>query len=519
VLHKQRELEDAAASFQQAIHLNPAYAEAHYNLGLVFLEEQKLDEAAASFQSAIHFRTDFADAHNQLGLVLFQKQQLDGAAASFQQAVRLRPDLAEAHNSLGALLLEQRKLHEAAACFQQAIRVAPGYVDAHNNLGVVHIKLGKADEAVACLQEALRLKPENADAHSNLGNALKSQLKLEEALASYERALGIKPDHAEAHWNQALTWLLMGNFQQGWPEYEWRWKKSNSPAGGLPQPLWDGSPLKGHAILLHAEQGLGDTLQFIRYAPLVKERGGKVIVECQPPLLRLLGSCPGIDQLVAQGSGLPEFEFHAPLLSLPHILGTTLATIPAETPYLFADDALVEHWRQELGSPQAFKIAIAWQGALGNVRDAERSVSLVEFAPLAEVAGVQLISLQKGPGSEQISQAGDRLAVMDMGAKTPADFMDTAAILRNVDLVVTVDTALAHLAGALGVQVWVVLPFYPDWRWLLDRADSPWYPTMRLFRQTERGNWQQVFDRMRTALLAICSSSGHGTGSTCRAQK
>jgi hypothetical protein len=326
---------------------------------------------------------------------------------------------------------------------------------------------------------------------------------LDDALVSYEEALRIRPDYAEAHWNRALAWLLVGNFEQGWAEYEWRWKEKHYPPRPFEQPLWDGSPLRDRSILLHADQGLGDTLQFIRYAPLVKERGGTIIVECQDPLLRLLGSCSGIDRLVARGSALPAFDVQAPLMSLPHILGTKLATIPADVPYLSVDAALVEHWRRALGSRQPFRIGIAWQGFPGNPRDRERSAPLAEFAPLAQVPGVQLFSLQKGPGSEQLSQAANRFAVIDMGAKTSADFMDTAAVMKNMDLVVSVCTSVAHLAGALGMQVWVALTFDADWRWLLQRDDSPWYPTMRLFRQTERGNWQPVFERMRAALMAL----------------
>jgi tetratricopeptide (TPR) repeat protein len=496
----QGKLHEAIGCYQEAIRQRPNYADAHNNLGIALKEQRKLDEAAASFQQAVQLRPDYAEAHNNLGVVLMQQRNLDEAVASFRQAVRLRPSYAEAHGNLGVVLMQQRNLDEAVATLQRAIDLRVDYAEAHSNLGVVLMQQGKLEEAVTCLQQAVRLKPDYAEAHNNLANALQRQLDLDEALVSYQEALRLKPDYAEAHWNRALAWLLMGDFERGWPEYEWRWKTKENSLRPFRQPLWDGSTLGGRTILLHVEQGLGDTLQFVRYAPLVKARGGKVIVECQQALLRLLASCPGIDQLVAQGSALPEFDFHAPLLSLLQILGTRLATVPADVPYLSAAAGLVEHWRQELGSPQAFKIGIAWQGFLGNPRDRERSAPLVEFALLARVAGVQLVSLQKGPGSEQLSQAADRLSVIDMGAKTSADFMDTAAVMKNMELVIAVDTAVAHLAGALGMPVWLALPFSPTWRWLLDREDSPWYPTMRLFRQTERGNWRQVFERMAAAL-------------------
>jgi hypothetical protein len=262
------------------------------------------------------------------------------------------------------------------------------------------------------------------------------------------------------------------------------------------QPAWDGSPLGGRTILLHAEQGLGDTLQFIRYAPLVQQRGGTVLVQSPAPLARLLARCPGVDRLVAPGPAPTEaFDVHAPLLGLPGLLGTSLATVPARVPYLFADAELTAHWRQQLGAIGGFTIGIAWQGNPRHPRDRDRSIPLLQFAPLAGIEGVRLLSLQKGPGRDQLAALAGRFPVTDLSHGLD-DFLDTAAVLMNLDLVITADTALAHLAGALGVPVWVALPFAPDWRWLLGRENNPWYPTMRLFRQAQRGNWESVFDRI-----------------------
>jgi hypothetical protein len=298
----------------------------------------------------------------------------------------------------------------------------------------------------------------------------------------------------------ALAWLLMGNFEQGWREYEWRWKCEDWPPAmaSLAPPFWDGSPVEGKTILLHPEQGLGDILQFIRYAALAKQRGANVLVGCPRQLYKLLRGCRGIDQLILDVP-LPAFHAHAPLLSLPKIFGTTLATVPATVPYLFADAELTAHWRQELNRFAAFKIGISWQGNPKYRGDAFRSIPLVNFEPLARLVGVRLFSLQKGPGIEQLGTVANRFPVTDLGTnldEAAGAFTDTAAIMKNLDLVVTSDTALAHLAGALGVPVWVGLPKVANWRWLLDREDSPWYPTMRLFRQEEHGNWQQVFERM-----------------------
>jgi hypothetical protein len=277
------------------------------------------------------------------------------------------------------------------------------------------------------------------------------------------------------------------------------------PSRNFPQPQWDGSPLEGRTILIHAEQGLGDTIQFIRYAPLVKRRGGTVIVECQPVLSQLLAGCPGIDRLIAQGSPLPAFDVHVPLLSLPRIFGTTLADVPAEVPYLFADAALIERWRDELAGVPGVKIGIAWQGNTRFPADCMRSIPLTHFAPLAQVDGVRLFSLQKGPGREQLAATAAYLPVIDLADRLDekaGGFMDTAAVVKNLDLIITSDTAIAHLAGALGVPVWVGLALGADWRYLLGREDSPWYPTMRLFRQTRLGDWDGVFERIASELRA-----------------
>jgi hypothetical protein len=344
-------------------------------------------------------------------------------------------------------------------------------------------------------------------------------------LADFDLVLHLDPDFAQAHWNRAVVLLLLGDFERGWPEYEWRWtqpwKKSSvgtsplSPSergagarGGAEysQPLWDGSDVAGRTILLYAEQGMGDTMHFIRYAPLVKQRGGRVVVECQPPLLPLLATAGGIDALVGRGSPLPVFDFQAPLLGLSGIFRTDFTNIPTAIPYLEARSELAEQWRNTLrSSSSAFRIGIAWQGNPGFLDDWERSMPLAQFAPLAQVPGVQLISLQKGPGTEQLqvpSNAQFPLSTFALDESAGA-FMDTAAIMKSLDLVICSDSAIPHLAGALGVPVWMALPFVPDWRWLLQREDSPWYPTMRLFRQSREGDWEDVFLRIAAELTKL----------------
>ncbi len=319
-------------------------------------------------------------------------------------------------------------------------------------------------------------------------------------MTHYEKALQLQSDHAEAHWNRSLLWLLYGDFERGWPEYEWRWRREGFAFRNLPQPRWQGTPLAGHSILLYAEQGLGDTVQFVRYASLVKQGGGRVIVECQPELFQLLKTCEGIDELIARPGALPAFDFQIPLVSLPMIFKTTQGSVPAPVPYLRANPEREAFWRNELGSLVGFKIGIAWRGSPGNPGDRQRGIPLACFEPLAAVPGIKLISLQKNQGLEELAALGGKLGIIDLGARTAEDFFDTAAAIKNLDLVICCDTAIAHVAGALGVPVWVAVAKVPDWRWLLHGEQTAWYPTMRLFRQTEAGNWPEVFTRIATCL-------------------
>jgi tetratricopeptide (TPR) repeat protein len=506
-LNDQGKFDEAAACCRRALKLNPDCAETHSNLGNALRGQEKLEEAVACYRRALELKPDYAEIHNNLGGTLRDQGKLDEALACCRRALELKPNYAEAHNTLGAALNDKRKLDEAVARYRRALELKPDYAEAHNNLGAALSDQGKVEEAVTCCHRALELKPDFAGAHIDLGNALKGQGKLDEAAACYRRAMELKPDYADAHWNQSLLSLLTGDFQRGWAGYQWRWKTKDFQPRDFSQPLWDGQPLEGRTILLHAEQGLGDTLQFIRYAPLVKQAGARVLVECQEPLVRLLASCRGVDGLLGRGADLPPFDLHAPLLNLPGIFHTSLETIPADVPYLFADPGLAEHWRQELGGTAGFKIGIAWRGSPIHHNDHARSLPLSCFEPLAGLPGACFFSLQKGAGAEELQAVRDRFPVRELGSRLE-DFMDTAAVLRNLDLVIACDTAVAHLAGALGTAVWVALPFIPDWRWLLDRSDTPWYPTMRLFRQDRRGDWQGVFRRIEAAIGEHMTSQG-----------
>jgi tetratricopeptide (TPR) repeat protein len=508
-LRQQGHWTEAATHYREAIRLKPDYAEAHNNLGVSLQGFGNLEEAEASYRTALRLRPNYPDAHTNLGTVLTRLGRYQAAAAEHREALRLRPAYAEAHSNLGNTFVAERRYSEAEASYREALHVRPDYAEGHHNLGTALAEQGKLVEADASYREALRLRPDYAEACGNLATALLAQGKPDEALAVHEPILERKPDSADAHLWRALVRLLSGDWEGGWQDYEWRWRCEEF--GRLPDdtPRWIGEPLKGRTILLHAEQGLGDTLLFVRYARLVQQRGGMVTLACPKALLRLLSTCPGVGELVGQGSALPAHDCHAPLLSLPGILGTTPANVPANVPYVYADPDLVERWRHELARYSGFKVGIAWQGNPQFKGDRLRSPPLAHFEPLARVAGVRLFSLQKGHGSEQLRQVG--FPVVDLASRldeTSGPFMDTAAVMKNFDLVVASDSATVHLAGALGVPVWVALPFAPHWIWLLNRQDSPWYPTARLFRQRRWGDWPEVFERLGAELSTLSARPG-----------
>jgi Flp pilus assembly protein TadD len=458
-----------------------------------------LERAEQAFQLVIAHDPTSARAWFLLGATWQVRGRPEAAVASYQEAIRLVPDFPEACNNLGVALHALRRSDEAIAVLRRAIAMSPDYAEAHNNLGNALRERGGFDEARVCYQRALELKPDYAEARHNLGNTLRSQGDLAGALACYDQALAIRPDLASVHLSRAMVWLEMGDFERGWPEYEWRLSCPEFAIPQLPQPRWDGGPLDGRTILLYADHGLGDAIQFIRYAPMVRDRGGRVVVVCRAPLARLLATCAGVDLVVVEGTPIPDCDVHAPLMSLPAIFGTDAASIPADVPYLSADPDLVRTWAERLNLTDELCIGIAWQGNPEYGRDRDRSFRLERFEPIAKTPGVRLYSVQKGYGSEQIIESAGSFPVVDLGGRLD-DLMNTAAVMTNLDLVIVSDTSLAHLAGAIGAPAWVALPFEADWRWLSGREDSPWYPTMQLFRQHRRGAWDDVFARIAAAL-------------------
>lgn len=439
----------------------------------------------------------------QEAVQLISANQLDQAEQVLLDALRNDPHSAKVHHDLGVVRGKQRRPEHAVSSFQRSLELAPHVAGTWGNLGLALLEQDKIDEAISHLQRALTLGPNAPETFNNLGVAYMRNSQPALAAENYQRALRLRPDYAEAHLNLSRALLIQGDFEQGWLEYEWRWKCPGYHLREDPKPRWGGEPLGHRTLLLHAEQGLGDTLQFVRFASLVKRGGGTVLLECQPPLIPLLAGCPGVDQVIPQGTSVPQYDVHAPLMSLPSLLGITLSTVPAATPYLFANLEFVRTWRGKLDRIPGFKIGLSWQGNPLYDGDKTRSFELKRFAPLANLAGVRLISLQKGPGNEQSADLIDGFPVIDFGPELDTragSFVDTTAIMMSLDLVVTSDTAVAHLAGALGVPVWLVLPKSPDFRWLLERNDSPWYPSMRIFRQRNRGDWEEVIQRLVSEL-------------------
>jgi tetratricopeptide (TPR) repeat protein len=495
-LREQGRLEESITCYRGALALKPDYAEAHFNLGMSFAKQARLDEAARCYGRALELRPDFAEAHDALGNVRRDQERLDEAVTCYRTALALRPNSPEIHNNLGSTLKEQGRLDEAVVFCRRAIELKPDFPEAYSNLGSARAEQGALDDAVGCYRRALALKPDFPEACNNLGTALREQGRLDEAIACYRRAIDLRPNYPDAHFSLGMALLARGDMAAGWAEYEWRWQTPQMLKGRRPvvQPQWCGEAAAGRTLLIHAEQGFGDTLQFCRYGPLARERGLRVIMEVEPPLVRLLRGLPGVDLVVGRGEPVPPFDLHCPLLSMPLALGTTMTTIPNGDAYLHADAAQAAVFRTRLAAiaSQGARIGLVWAGstrlhspALAAV-DRRRSLAPDRLAPLIALSGFHFVSLQKGgPAAPANFPMTDFMGEM-------GDFADTAALIANLDLVISVDTAVAHLAAALGKPVWLLERFDSCWRWLNGRRDSPWYPTVRLYRQPRPGDWDSV---------------------------
>jgi tetratricopeptide (TPR) repeat protein len=534
--------DEAIENFDRAIALKPDYAEAHANLGAIFNETGRWDQALASYDKAIRFNADYARAWFGRGLALHALQKMEEALASFDRAlsldlvseqalcnrgitlnelkrwqegyescsraIALNPEYAPAYCNRGIALLGLKRLSKALADFNKAILLKPDFVEAWYNRGVTLKDMQRWDEAIASYHEALRLKGDHLQACTNLGSAYKETRQLARSLACYDKAIKTQAGYTPALWNKALTHLLMGEFKPGWELYEWRWKSGDGIfykyKRQFAQPMWLGhESLAGKTILLHAEQGFGDTIQFCRYANAVADKGARVVLEVPRPLMGLMEGLEGVSELVMREAELPAFDMHCPLMTLPLAFNTDLQSIPSPGPYLFSVASKRKSWRERLGPKRRKRVGLVWSGSPEHTNDTNRSMSLAQFIEHLP-SGCEYVCLQKDIRESDmatLAHSGIRHFENEI-----TDFSDTAALCDLMDVVVCVDTSVAHLAGALGKTTWLLLPFIPDWRWLLDRDDSPWYASMRLYRQRVDRSWEPVLKRVASDLTALIGS-------------
>lgn len=502
-LEETSKTDQALKCYERALQIKPDYADAFHNISIINLNRGDFKTASENAKRAIEAAPTFPQAFNTLGYCQQQLGHLRDAAAYYQKAVELKPDYAEAYNHLGVLLTDQSNYIEAVNAFQKAIAIDPLYAELYNNMAIAKKSLRAFDEAIENYRKATEIDHTFFQAFNNLANSLRDKGLLSEAIENYDRAIAINPNYADAYWNRSLALLLNGDLAEGFRQYQWR----RDPALNImtyphsyEQPRWDGSPIDGKTILIHFEQGYGDNIQFIRYLPMLKEIGAKVIFEARAEMLDLIKDFPGVDNVVeakTHGGCTEDFDFYAALMDLPAIFQTTLETVPSEVPYIFANKDITKKWKERITTDD-FKVGIVWAGKPTNRNDVNRSFKLSNFKPLANIKDVKLFSLQKGDAVKQIAQFED-LEIENLGEHFK-NFADTAAAIENLDLIISIDTSVLHLAGAMGKLTWALLPFSPDWRWLLNRNDSPWYPTMKLFRQKKIGDWKSVIEEITEEL-------------------
>ena len=544
---QERRLDRGELLCRDVLAANPHHAEAFITLGLVLAEQGRLDEAERCLRRALAIRPSSVEAHNNLGVLLNRRWRCREAMEHFREALRACPEDAMLHCNLGVAQYRAGRFEQAAASLDRALALRPQFAEALHQRALVWTALGRCEramedcrralalrgddpdvlntlgmalgrlerfaEARAAFEGALKTDPTFAQAHYNLANLLRNMGDCEGAIAAYDRAIEVEPDFADARWNRATACLLAGRLREGWADFGWRRRAHDGSTlypHRLDGPRWDGSPLEGRRLLVHYEQGYGDSIQFWRFLPHVRAAGSYVLLEERPALTPLLRDETSVDQVIAAGpEPVPasEYDVHISLLDLPGLFGTTLGTIPCEVPYVRPPRDRAERLRGRVPT-EGVRVGIVWAGSVRHENDRHRSCRLSWFLDLARVPGVRLVSLQKGPAEAELAGA-ETFGVVPLGPHLH-DFADTAAVIGQLDLVISVDTAVAHLAGAMGAPVWTLLPFAPDWRWLLDRRDSPWYPTMRLFRQPTWGDWPSVFVEVIEALRAFAARQTPG---------
>ena len=532
--------EEALASYEQALEHQPNYADALVNRGKCLIALKRGDEALASFDRALSFRPDHAPALKERGHLLRDRKQPAEALDSLDRALALAPEDPEAYLGRALVLRDLKRCNEAFMACDRALALKPVYPEAAVARGNVFHEMRSFNDAIKEYDRALAMRPDFAQAYGNRANALVELNRPAEALADYDRAIAdkpyasalvnrglalnyldrpdealesfdraiaLEPGMAQGHWNKALLCLALGDFEHGWHDYEWRWRGATDLVPrAFTQPQWHGENLAGKTILLHAEQGFGDSIQFVRYLPLVKAKAGKVILEVPESLLPLIGDLANGVTMLTRGDVLPAFDLHCPLMSLPLAFGTTLASIPASVPYLHAPAGRVDAWHARLSSMARPRVGLVWSGRPDHKNDHNRSIALSRLEPLLSVAGVAFVSLQREYRETDLPALG-RLPVLRLDDAL-ADFAETAAVISELDLVITVDTAVAHLAGAMAKPLWLLLPQIQDWRWMRGRTDSPWYPSARLFRQSQIGDWDGVISAVAQELAAFTKAGG-----------
>ena len=491
---------EAADSYRAALALSPNYAKAHCSLGVALRELGEAEEAMRAYGRALMIDPHYPEAHLNLSNLLRAHGRYEEALGAAEETVRLKPDSPLALLCRGNALDALGRYEEASDSFRAAIALKPDFAEAYSNLGNSLKEQGRFEEADASCRTAIALKPDNARAHSNLGNVYKEQNQLAEALACYETAVAQEPDYAQGRLNLGITRLLMGDYARGWPDYEWRWKFEDWPQKPryVGHPLWQGEPANGRTILVWPEQGMGDQINFCRYVPKLAEAGWQVLLEAPTALRRLFSRLPGVAEVVPFGGQLPHFDCQCPMMSLAAPFGTAMV----ETPYLSADPEAVLSWKAKLDALPGLKVGLAWRGNPKMRRDRNRSLPAEAFAWVGRTPGLVPVILQKDVREDEL-QALDLHGPHLVPGPELGDFADTAALMAGLDLVISVDTSVCHLAGALGIPVWLLLEFAPDWRWGLERESSPWYASMRLFRQKLTGDWREPLDRVRQAANLI----------------
>jgi len=495
--HIARQLANAERAYRAILQVQPDHAHVHYLLGHLLYETGRLQESVQHQQRAAQFRPGVFEYRFELAQMYAEARRTDDAITAYQAALALRPDAVEVLQLLGNALQDAGRFDDAVNVYHRAIALRPDIPELHNNLGNALQNLRRFDESIASYSNALEQRRDYPDALNNLGCALKESGRWDEAISRFRGAIELRPEYPEAHWNVATALLTVGDLRAGWRHYEWRSHFATTPPRAFNCPQWRGELLDGRRILLHAEQGFGDTIQFVRFAAEVVRRGGRIVLECQPQLVRLLKGVAEIETVVAQGEPLPPFDVHCPLLSLPLALNVSLQDLPGAVSYLRAGSKGVERWAGRLaGDTRRLKVGIAWAGSSLHVNDRNRSIAADQLEVFGDVPNVAFYSLQTG------GAAPPNLRLTNLTADL-ADFADTAALVANLDMVITVDTAVAHLSAAMGKPTWILLPTPGDFRWLLHREDSPWYPTARLFRQVEPSDWREPIARVREALFAM----------------